>query len=348
MPSLGDSLGGFEDSGYSTPGRRSPDLEVKTPQRRRRGRHSSSESQAGLSLAFELAHADSYSGNADLLAEFGLDEADADQPMLEQELEFEQDMIPTSPVIDTSRARRKPSVASFGSFSPTQRKVSNTDSILEEEEEELAELDHVGLHASISSVDTFLSRIRNYTTEPQSNVVFLNSASGPDRQPDLEVLITTLVQSLSEQTKLRETQIRELKEYNHLLSSRSDPDWFTLLGEIAPITSCTFTPLPVIPIPELRSSTNELLFSLSTLSESSQVNRSSNNDLSRKLKSLKTVLSNLRTEADGLEASRGFVHSWSALREGKERSNVVVGRVLGETEGLLKEASRKASLLLAT
>ena len=236
----GAGLGDFEDTSYTTPDHGSPGLQPS-----RRGKHSSSDSQTGFSLADELAEADAYMGNASLLDELGLEPAMESNGHEEFELDeaFEdlpptsQYDAPTSPGLQQStpsRARRKPSIASLAAFSPTQRKTSNSSAIFEEEEPDLEFL-HTDLQASISSVDTFLSRIRTYTSESSrnENLVYINTSSshnGPDRQYIIEQQLSHSAHRLIEYAKLRDTQVRELKEVNHILASRSDPDWLNILA----------------------------------------------------------------------------------------------------------------------
>ena len=72
---------------------------------------------------------------------------------------------------------------------------------------------------------------------------------------------------------------------------------------------------------ELRACTDSLISSLETMNEHAQVSKASMNDASRKLRSLRVVLTQWREETDGVERSKAWIEQWEAAPSTKSTAS---------------------------
>ena len=77
-------------------------------------------------------------------------------------------------------------------------------------------------------------------------------------------------------------------------------------------TTTTFKPTVYQQLVLLQQSTTDLVHSLGSIHEQSQVARASMNDAARRIKSIKTVLTNWSAELQAVELSQSWITSWES------------------------------------
>jgi len=377
---FGSELLELDDSGYSTPGEDGLNEDFRPTRRRHSSGHGH---ERGFSLAAELAHAGSNAnGNASLMAELGLNiEEDLGtlQSIGEDELE-NMLYLPSSTTqigFGTPKPRNRPSVNSLSRMGGS-RKVSGQSHHSHNEDQEEADLEaeQTELQTAVSQVDDTLSNLGAFVNDYVSTVSLQSSqAHTTDRQHLIEQPLSNLIKTLYEQARIREIQIAQVMEYIRLVESRSGPEWnadFEETEEIAQHDILSLISLlykspssasqsssdlnspigsPAIQVKahlsELRSTTISILHHLSSIHENAQLNRVSYNDASRKLKSVRTAVSNAKAEADNINRSKAFLVNQEALVSCRERSSVLAWRELDQMKELMDQASLQATRLLS-
>ncbi|KAL8277661.1 hypothetical protein RQP46_009934 [Phenoliferia psychrophenolica] len=147
-----------------------------------------------------------------------------------------------------------------------------------------------------------------------------------DRQPHLESLASSVIKSMYDITRERESQVRELGELERVLANPS-ASWQAALSTLdafppstppptttsspSPLSLSTSTPPPPAPFPtaarvelsNLRDITSSLISALSSVHEVTQVNSAGVGEAGRKLRALRGHLGNAKEDLVGLERS---------------------------------------------
>ncbi|KDN44745.1 hypothetical protein K437DRAFT_129830 [Tilletiaria anomala UBC 951] len=89
---------------------------------------------------------------------------------------------------------------------------------------------------------------------------------------------------------------------------------------------------------DLQACTESLISSLGTMNEHAQVHRAAMNDASRKLRSLRAVLTQWRTEIDGVARSRAWIEEWESSDGSGMRTESVPSDPASTTKVAIKEA----------
>ncbi|MBW0542950.1 hypothetical protein O181_082665 [Austropuccinia psidii MF-1] len=299
------------------------------------------------------------------------------------------------------------------------------------------------LEAGLRSTAKFLNILKqsNIDSVVPVNAKTDHNQSASDRQVLVEKMISDMVRTMTEQSRDREAQIRELKEIDIALSrtdrrvlaelealpvildsqtlsspnttdktesidyiepkirdeiqieesAQDEQDEFqTAAGSSTPlahqISPCTsqedltpsgkmhirnnidMTPskisaltldsslTPLDNIGQLKLVTTSLIDSLNQINEHTQISRQTQTDVTRKLKGVRTLVTNWKSDHESIENSKEFIHSWEIkhkinLIENEKKSikgmfEVEINLLSNETEKLLNEAFLNATKLL--
>ncbi|GAA5952605.1 hypothetical protein JCM3765_002220 [Sporobolomyces pararoseus] len=223
------------------------------------------ESGNRMSLAFELASASESNGRgSSLLRELGLEEGEEEEEEEERnqsdfgeaelsrgiggrQVNFARMEGQQEEEVSDLDGRRASLPLSSQSSTPHLRSKSSTTSLAEDSFDEhgietsFKEIT-TSLEESISSIQTSLDHLRDnlrssVTTtigDPSTSATVLSCGSFADRQPLVETLASSLVKSLYSTSKVRETQVRSMTEYERMFS-RTDSVWESVLSELEAI-----------------------------------------------------------------------------------------------------------------
>jgi hypothetical protein len=346
------------------------------------GRSSGASSSDGgtRSLASELADATpDRPASRDLLWELGLEEGGDEEDGLgdeggydsdEQEGEYggagddtvryEESMVGSSRGGSTGSGSRLFEEGEGGWTSPSERSTDllrdlSRDAPLDEMASLEAAFESTTLLAHLSPATTSSS------TSPNPLLVDLK-----DQQPLIESLASTLVRTMYESAKDRERQVQELSVLERLLV-KNEVGWREALSELVELpledheerlpakddpmdpisTSTDDPPLSVRDeLASLQSLTSSLISSLSTLHESTQVQKADTTKASHQLRSLRTHVSNYTDESMSLEQSEEFIREYESGGREKGEYARAVGRIVRDVEEELSKGWERAKEVL--
>ena len=199
--------------------------------------------------------------------------------------------------------------------------------------------DLANLDQTMQAVSTFIVNLEG------------NNDTSADQQLSLERGATSYVKDVYRAAKSKEDAVRELKEVQKALEN-PDPTWQAILADLEPILPHEYglpsesllpirktrlatlieeegEPIRAVPssagnttklhdnrlqaqLADLRMLTDSLVASLGAVSEQTQIAKAANHDISRRLKSLDSGVSRIRSETEALERSLAHIAAYEA------------------------------------